>query len=269
MPRAARRRVIPSDFVGIESSPAPARASTSHRRSTGDRRGGGLTAALVFCKYDVAHLPDHTRSTRGKERGMGSIRGKVVGTSSCPSTASPRLPTGSSRAGTTRWTPAAPRSSPRRTRSSSAVAATTSGLAFWPGSEIEPFASFINSGREVRRDIHAARAGVGQRDGDRRRPGRVRAGPEGSAGRRHRRPRQHLGRPGTACRRRRRRTQARDRADDRRRADEGSSTGCRRSGSRRSEARPRPRAPARRLPRRRRRRRPPPSPVRAQERRPR
>ena len=49
-----------------------------------------------------------------------------------------------------RWTPTSPGSSPRRTRSSSAGAATTSRAGFWPGSEIEPFASFDQRRDQVR-----------------------------------------------------------------------------------------------------------------------
>ena len=87
---------------------------------------------------------------------------------------------------------------------------------FWPGSEIQPFATFINGVAKYVATSDTARSGVGQCDCGRRRAGRIRAGPEEPARRRHRRPRQHFGRPDAARRRRRRRTQARDRADDRR-----------------------------------------------------
>jgi hypothetical protein len=53
-------------------------------------------------------------------------------------------------------------------------------------------------------------------DGDRRRAGRIRSGSQPAARRRRRRLRKYLGRAGAARRRRCRRTQADDRADDRR-----------------------------------------------------
>ena len=87
---------------------------------------------------------------------------------------------------------------------------------FWPGSEIQPFASFHHRRSQVRRNVDAARTRVGQLACDRRRAGRFRTAPEGSAGRRYRRPRQHIGHSDAACCRRRRRAQARHCADDRR-----------------------------------------------------
>ena len=65
---------------------------------------------------------------------------------------------------------------------------------FWPGSEIQPFATFINGVRSTSRHLHRS-TGVGQCDCHRRRAGRIRSGPEGSPRRRHRRPRQYLCRP--------------------------------------------------------------------------
>ena len=88
---------------------------------------------------------------------------------------------------------------------------------FWPGSEIEPFATFINTVPKYVATSTPLDHRVGERECDRRWAGRLRARPEEPTRRRHRRPRQHLGRADTAGRRRRRRTQARDRAGDRRR----------------------------------------------------
>ena len=110
-------------------------------------------------------------------------------------------------------------------------------VGFWPGSEIEPFATFINGVAKQSGDLHAAGAAVDERARDRRRSGRVRAAPEGRSWRRHWRARQHLGRPGAARRRRCRRTPARDRSEHRGRRDDDSSTVCHRFSSSRSEAR--------------------------------
>ena len=63
---------------------------------------------------------------------------------------------------------------------------------FWPGSEIEPFATFINSVPEVRSDLLTAQPRVGQLQCDRRQAGRLRARAEEPTRRRHRRPCQHL-----------------------------------------------------------------------------
>jgi len=52
-------------------------------------------------------------------------------------------------------------------------------VGFWPGGEIEPFATFIN---EARRDLRAAGAAVDERARDRRRSGRVRAAPDDGPG---------------------------------------------------------------------------------------
>ena len=87
--------------------------------------------------------------------------------------------------------------------------------AFWPDSEIEPFATFINGVTK-----HVATSTALDREWAnatvyRRRPGRVRTGPEGAARRRRRRPCQHHGCPGAAVRRPRRRDRAGDRTDDR------------------------------------------------------
>ena len=89
------------------------------------------------------------------------------------------------------------------------------GRSIWPGSDIEPFATFINGvAKYVATSTPLDRewANTTVVDGDlvdfvrdlRNQPGA-----------RHRRPRKHLGRPGTACRGRRRRAQAGDRTDDR------------------------------------------------------
>jgi hypothetical protein len=88
-------------------------------------------------------------------------------------------------------------------------------VGFWPGSEIEPFATFIKG--VVCRDLRAAGAAVDERARDRRRSCRVRAVPEGRSWRRHWRARQYLGRAGAAGRRPCRRTPARDRSEHRRR----------------------------------------------------
>ena len=86
---------------------------------------------------------------------------------------------------------------------------------FWPGSDIEPFATFINGvAKYVATSTPLDRKWANATCG-RRRTGRVRAGSEEPARRRHRRAREHLGRPGTACRGRRRRAQAGDRTGDR------------------------------------------------------
>jgi hypothetical protein len=84
---------------------------------------------------------------------------------------------------------------------------------FWPSSQIEPFATFINRVEKyvaTSTPLDQEWANSTVVDGglvefvrDLKAPAR----------RRHRRPRQHLGRPGAA---RRRRTHARDSADDRR-----------------------------------------------------
>ena len=72
---------------------------------------------------------------------------------------------------------------------------------FWPGSEIEPFASFINAvPKYVATSTPLAREWTGASviDGE---AGRLRTAPEGWAGRRHRGPRQHLAHPDAArCR---------------------------------------------------------------------
>jgi hypothetical protein len=110
---------------------------------------------------------------------------------------------------------------------------------FWPRSEIEPFASFINAvtkyvatSTPLDRDWANATA----IDGDL--VEFVRAS-QAAARRRYRRPRKHLRRAGTACRRRRRRAQAHDRADDRRPRTDDSSTAYHRFSSNRFRARPR------------------------------
>ncbi len=86
---------------------------------------------------------------------------------------------------------------------------------FWPGSDIEPFATFINGVQTfvtTSAPLEREWANTTVIEGG---PGRIRAGPQGSPRRRHRSTRQHLGPPGTACRGRRRRAQARNRAGDR------------------------------------------------------
>jgi hypothetical protein len=75
---------------------------------------------------------------------------------------------------------------------------------YWPGSEIEPFATFINGVAKYVATSTATRSEVGRYDCDRRRSGRVRAGSEEPARSRHRRTCKHLGRPGPAFRGRRR-----------------------------------------------------------------
>src|SRR6266542_1811441 len=84
---------------------------------------------------------------------------------------------------------------------------------FWPSSQIQPFATFINgvtkyvaTSTPLDRDC--------QCDGARRWAGRIRSGSQAAARRRCRRPRKYLGRAGAARRRRCRRTQARDSAED-------------------------------------------------------
>jgi hypothetical protein len=47
---------------------------------------------------------------------------------------------------------------------------------FWPGSDIEPFATFINGVVKYVATLHAARSGMGQCEGGRRRTDPVRAG---------------------------------------------------------------------------------------------
>ena len=108
---------------------------------------------------------------------------------------------------------------------------------FWPESDIEPFATFINAvAKYVVTSTPLDREWANARV-DRGRPGRVRPGAAGPARRRHRRPRQHLGRSGAAGRGRGRRTQAGDRCRRLPARDVGSLTDCRPSGSNRSAAR--------------------------------
>jgi hypothetical protein len=71
---------------------------------------------------------------------------------------------------------------------------------FWPSSQIEPFATFINGVEKyvaTSTPLDQEWANSTVVDG---RAGRIRTGPQAPARRRHRRPRQHLGRPGSARR---------------------------------------------------------------------
>ena len=86
---------------------------------------------------------------------------------------------------------------------------------FWPASDIEPFAPFINGVAKIRRHLDTARSEVDQYDRGRRRPGRVRPGAEEATRGRHRRACKHLGRPSPTWSRRRRRAQSGDRTGDR------------------------------------------------------
>jgi hypothetical protein len=86
---------------------------------------------------------------------------------------------------------------------------------FWPSSQIEPFATFINGVEKyvaTSTPLNQEWANSTVVDGGLVEFVRAQA----PARRRHRRPRKHLGRPGAARRRRCRRAHARDSADDRR-----------------------------------------------------
>lgn len=184
--------------------------------------------------------PCHSRPTpTPSRRRPASPRARSSPVTSCLSMEWLRLPTGSSPLGRrngcqrrqSHQDPGRGRSRPPQLRRVGTVLARQRDRAF----------RLVHQRRsQVRRNLDAARTRVNQLARDRRRAGRFRAAPEGPAGRRYRRPREHLGRPSAACCRRRRRTQARHRADDRRKRARTVRTGCRPYGSRRSAALPHP-----------------------------
>jgi hypothetical protein len=66
---------------------------------------------------------------------------------------------------------------------------------FWPTSDIEPFASFINAVEKFVVTLDGAGRNLGQHQGRRWRPCRVRHQVDAAARRRHRRPREHCADP--------------------------------------------------------------------------